>query len=116
MKVPRQPSILEETFAQQLRANDILFTREYKFSQDRMWRVDFRILTETGGSTNILVDLNGGTWMQKSGHSTGKGIARDYEKSNAAQLLGFMYLQYTMKELDNLEALDTVKRLLEAHK
>jgi len=60
--------------------------------------------------------LNGGTWMQKSGHSTGKGIQRDYEKANAAQILGFMYLQYTMKELDNLEALDTVKRLLEAHK
>jgi len=112
VKIPRELSELEETFALQLRSNFIVYEREYKFYLGRDWRVDFRILEYTGKPTNILVDMNGGTWMSKSGHNTGKGISRDYEKANAAQLLGFIYLQFTGKELDNLVALDTVKRLL----
>jgi hypothetical protein len=110
--IPRELSELEETFALQLRSNFIVFEREYKFYPSRNWRVDFLILEYTGKPTNILVDMNGGTWMSKSGHNTGNGIARDYEKSNAAQLMGFIYLQFTGKELDNLVALDTIKRLL----
>jgi hypothetical protein len=113
MKTTRKLSVLEETFDQQLRSNNIVFVREFKFHPKRLWRVDFHIYQYSGQPTTILVDLNGGTWMAKSGHSSGSGISRDYEKANAAQILGYMYLQYTMKELDNLEALDTVKRLLE---
>jgi homoaconitase/3-isopropylmalate dehydratase large subunit len=97
-------SELNETFAFQLKTAGIEFEREFRFDDVRKWRVDFRI---TG--TNLLVEMNGGTWMVKSGHSTAKGIQRDYEKSNAAQLSGYVYLQYTKTELDNLIALDAVR-------
>jgi len=97
-------SDLEELFAFQLTTAGIKFEREFRFDETRKWRIDFLI---TG--TNLLVEINGGTWMQKSGHSSAVGIQRDYEKSNAAQLAGYVYLQFTKKELDNLVALDTVR-------
>jgi len=103
-KLPKEPSPLEETFALQLTTTGIPFEREFVFDEIRKWRVDFHIL-----GTNLLVEMNGGTWMQKSGHSTATGIQRDYEKSNAAQLAGYVYLQYTKTELDNLIALDAVR-------
>lgn len=106
----KRVSKLEETLAFQLTTAGIAYEREYQFDPKRKWRVDFRIL-----GTNLLVEINGGTWMVKSGHSTGKGIERDYEKSNAAQLLGFTYLQYTKKEIDNLVALDTIREYQQTH-
>lgn len=106
-KKPKRLSELEETFALQLRSEGIKFEREFRFDPNRKWRADFRI--ENG---NILVDLSGGIWMMKSGHNTAKGIQRDYEKANAAQMDGFMYLQFSRDEVDNLSALDTIKSLL----
>lgn len=38
-------------------------------------------------SLNAVFEINGGTWI-KSGHTSGAGIRRDYEKSNLAQLHG----------------------------
>ena len=100
-------SDLEDTFAFQLSTAGISFEQQVKgLIPGRQFVMDFVF-------GHIIVEINGGTWMRKSGHNTSKGIHRDYEKSNLAQLNGYMYLQYTMKELDNLEALDTVKRLLE---
>jgi very-short-patch-repair endonuclease len=109
-KIPKELSELEESFALQLKTSGIEFEREFRFDRVRKWRVDFRIL-----ETFLLIEINGGTWMEKSGHSTAKGIQRDYEKSNAAQLLGYVYLQFTKKELDNLVALDTVRQWKQAH-
>jgi hypothetical protein len=109
-KLPKVLSELEETFNLQLFEAGISdFDREIELQEiDRKWRFDFFFPT-----IGAIVEINGGTWMQKSGHSTGKGIQRDYEKSNAAQLAGFKYLQFTGKEIDNRVAIDTVKRLLE---
>jgi len=110
-KLPPAPSVLEETFVLQLFEAGIKkyeYQREYKFDDKRDWRIDFYFW-----SIDLFVEFNGGTWMKKSGHNSAKGIQRDYEKSNAAQLAGFKYLQYTEKELDNRTAIDTVKRLLE---
>lgn len=95
----------EEYFADQLRENNITFKREAKFVKDRLYRADFLI-------RNIIIEINGGTWMQKSGHSTAKGIQRDYEKSNAAQLAGFMYLQFIPDEVYNSVAINTLKQAL----
>ena len=97
----------EEVFAGQLTDNSISFKREAKFIKGRLYRADFLI-------DKVIVEINGGTWMQKSGHSTAKGIQRDYEKSNAAQLAGFIYLQFIPDEVYNMIAIDTVKKLLES--
>jgi very-short-patch-repair endonuclease len=102
-------SDLEDTFAFQLTTAGIEFEQQVKgLIPGRQFVMDFFFR-----KAKLIVEINGGTWMQKSGHNTARGIQRDYEKANLAQLNGFMYLQYTSKELDNLEALDTVKQLLE---
>jgi very-short-patch-repair endonuclease len=110
VKIPKELSELEETFALQLRAENIKYDREYLFDPERLYRADFFF-----ESSNLIVEINGGTWMVKSGHNTGKGIQRDYDKCNRAQLLGFVYLQFTEKELNDLTALDTVKRYVRTH-
>ena len=106
-RLPKEESPLEIEFERQLIEEGIGFEREFRFAPERRWRADFRIL-----ETNLLVEMNGGTWMKKSGHNTTKGIQRDYEKSNAAQLAGFVYLQFTERELDNRTAIETVKEFI----
>lgn len=109
-KLPPALSVLEETFSLQLIEAGIKkdeYQREYVFDEVRKWRIDFYFWR-----IGTFVEFNGGTWMKKSGHNTAKGIQRDYEKSNAAQLAGFKYLQYTEKELNNRTAIETVKDLL----
>jgi hypothetical protein len=107
-KLPKEESYLEESFVLQLLEAGISdYEREYKFDENRDWRIDFYF-----PKVALFVEWNGGTWMKKSGHNTAKGIQRDYEKSNAAQLAGFTYLQFTEKELDNRTAIETVKEYL----
>lgn len=95
----------EEVFAGQLSDAGIEFIREYKFDPTRKYKADFYL-----PKGNIIVEINGGTWMKKGGHSTGRGIQRDYKKSNAAQLLGYVYLQFTPAEVYDLTAIQTVGR------
>jgi len=98
-------SDLEDTFAFQLKTAGIEFEQQVKgLIPGRQFVMDFFFC-----DAKLIVEINGGTWMKKSGHNTAQGIQRDYEKSNAAQLHGFTYLQYTKRELDNLTALDTVR-------
>lgn len=94
----------EEVFAGQLKDAGIVFVREYLFIPGRKYRADFAF-------NKIIVEINGGTWMQKSGHSTAQGIQRDYQKSNAAQLAGFIYLQFTPDEVYNNVAIETIKKV-----
>lgn len=99
-------SDLEEEFAFQLKTAGIPFEREVKFCPDRKFMADFMI------GDKLIVEINGGTWMRKSGHNTGVGIQRDYEKANRAQLLGYVYLQFTSNEINDLTALDTVRGMV----
>ena len=82
--------------------------RQYKFHANRKFLADF-----CWSEYRLIVEINGGTWMRKSGHNTAVGIHRDYEKSNCAQLMGHTYLQFTRKELDDLTAIETVKAFME---
>ena len=99
---------LADTLEWQLRAVGIEAIREYKFHPTRRWMADFAIPEK-----KLIIEVNGGTWMIKSGHNTGRGISRDYEKGNAAQLLGFTYLQYTRKEIEDGSALSEIEQYLE---
>lgn len=62
----------------------------------------------------LTVEINGGTWT-KSGHSTGKGIQRDYTKSNAAVMHGWCPLVFTADDVKDLTAVLTVKGFLTTH-
>ena len=76
--------------------------REYKFHPKRKWRADFCWTQE-----RVIVEVNGGT-HQRMGHSTGRGIHRDYEKVNAAQLMGYTCLQVDREMIESGEAVKMI--------
>lgn len=88
-------SKLEQKFIQlwDVSYPDIPLTSEVRFHPIRRWRFDFANM-----NTKIAIEINGGTWV-KSGHSSGQGIARDYEKLNEANLLGWTVFQLAGSQL-----------------
>ena len=73
----QQSVTLESEMLFQLRAVGIEPLTQYKFHPTRKFKADFAILEK-----KLIAEVNGGTWMVKSGHNTGQGISRDYEKAN----------------------------------
>lgn len=49
----------------------------------------------------IAIEIQGGTWMGKSGHNTGTGIARDSIKGNLAREQGWMVMAFTSDMLSS---------------
>ena len=100
-------SDLEDTFAFQLDALGIDYVRQYRAIKGRKFAWDFAFPDE-----RLLVEINGGTYTVGA-HSTGKGIARDYEKSNLAQLQGWRCLSFDGKAVRSGEAVEVVRKALE---
>lgn len=65
------------------------FETQYRFHPVRKWRFDFVLL-----EYKIAIEYNGGQWTGGR-HIRGAGYAKDLEKVNAAQMLGYIVLQYT---------------------
>lgn len=70
--------------------------REYRFHPERKWRFDFAI-----PSRMIAFEIMGGLYTPNSGHRSQAGIRRDYEKSNAAQELGWKVYSVTSKDIQD---------------
>ena len=101
-------SDLEDALAFQLDALGLTgYVREYQAIKGRKFRFDF-CFTEQ----RLLIEVNGGTFT-KGAHSTGRGIARDYEKSNLAQLQGWCCLAFDGKAVRSGEAVEVVRKALE---
>ena len=94
MKGKNIKSVLEITVAILLDSHGIQYQREYKFSFSRKFRFDFAILEH-----KIGIEIQGGQWLTKSGHNTGKGLQKDYEKLNLAQIEGWKVLQYSTDDI-----------------
>jgi hypothetical protein len=56
---------------------------EYRFHPDRKWRFDF-----AWPEQRVYLEVQGGIWIS-GGHSRGAGMKRDWEKFNAATVLGW---------------------------
>lgn len=86
---------------------------QYRFHPVRKWTLDFAWPCESGG---VAVEIQGGTFSRaKSGHTSGVGVQRDNEKSNAAILLGWWVLKYSSKDLDT-RPVQVVEEIIEAIK
>ena len=85
--------------------------REYVFAPERRFRADYCWLSHRTKWFGVIVEKNGGVW-HKGGHSSPKGILRDWEKSNLAQTLGYIYLQYSPQQLLLPATIQTLKELL----
>ena len=102
-------SKLEDLFAFQLDALGLTgYVREYQAITGRKFRFDFAWLEH-----RLLVEVNGGTYT-KGAHSTGQGIARDYEKANLATLDGWRVLMFDGKAVKSGEAVEVIRQALEA--
>ena len=82
--------------------------REYQAIKGRKFRFDFSWLEH-----RLLVEVNGGTYTQGA-HSTGQGIARDYEKANLAVLQGWRVLMFDGKAVKSGVAVEVIRQALEA--
>lgn len=81
---------------------------EFHFSIERNYRLDYAI-----PKYKIGIEVNGGVWAKgNSGHSSGKGILRDYEKSNLAQSLGWKLIIVTPKEMKNFKILSIIQTFI----
>lgn len=98
---------LEDSLMFQFQAVGLNPIRQYKFHPNRKYLADFGF-----PEFRLIVEVNGGIWLAKSGHNTGTGIIRDYKKSNCAQLMGYIYLQFTADEVNNGEALAMVEEYI----
>lgn len=79
---------------------------EVVFAPPRKYRADYVFR-----DAKVIVEKNGGIWT-KGGHSSGRGILRDYAKSNLAQLEGWTYLVYTPQQLESGAAIEDLKAVL----
>ena len=69
--------------------------REVQFHPTRKWRFDF-----VWPEQRVAVEIHGGTFMKgRTGHTSGVGVQRDCEKSNAATMLGWRVLHFTTQDL-----------------
>ena len=102
-------SALEAELALQIKALGLPEpVREYRAIAGRKFRFDFAWLEQ-----RLLVEVNGGTYTQGA-HSTGRGIARDYERANLAVLHGWRVLTFDGKAVKSGEAVEVIRQALEA--
>jgi very-short-patch-repair endonuclease len=69
------------------------YEREVRFDLSRKWRWDFVLKDH-----RIAVEICGQIW-KKGGHSTGKGIQRDYDKANHGTMLGYRVLHFSTEDV-----------------
>lgn len=81
---------------------DIDLMTEYEFHPKRKFRFDFCSIPAMVG-----IEIQGGTWTT-GGHSTGKGIQRDYEKISEAQMLGWLVFPLTPEKAGELSQLHKI--------
>lgn len=85
--------------------------REWRFDPARKWRFDF-----AWPSFKLALEVEGGTWQKRGGHTTGMGYQKDCEKYNHALELGWRVLRYTpqMVEKDPQGVIDQIVRVIGA--
>jgi len=93
----------EETFALHCRIDQLPKpVREHKFHPDRRWRFDF-----AWPDMMIACEIEGGTWIQGR-HNRGSSIEKDYEKYNAAALLGWRVFRFSTQMVRNGTAIRVI--------
>lgn len=73
--------------------------REHLYVPGRRYRADM-----AWPEHRLLVEVQGGIWSPKSGHSGGSGITKDIERGNAATLAGWRVLRFGPQHIRSGEA------------
>lgn len=106
-------SYLEEYFARLWRQHGCKcpLQAEYRFHPPRLFRFDF-----AWPDKKVAVEIEGGIYMAKGGHTNVKGFNANCEKHNLATLDGWRFFRFTEKMLTNdpVGCVETVRKLLKA--
>jgi hypothetical protein len=101
-------SDVEDVFIFQIRAVGLPAPRrEAKIIAGRKFRFDF-----VWDSVKLAVEIQGSTWRPNTGHTSGVGIARDYEKHNLAVLAGWRTLFFTTQAVKDGSAITFLEKVL----
>jgi len=97
--MPRQPSKLEHQFSIALRAHgkDLPpHETEVRFTPPRLFRWDFAWVDQ-----KVAVEIEGGIYQAKGGHTNVNGYNANCEKHNLGELNGWRLLRFTERMLSN---------------
>jgi hypothetical protein len=102
-------SKLESRFAHLWAARypEIDLSSEYKFHPDRKYRLDFAHLPSQVG-----IEIQGGLFMAKSGHSSIHGMLRDCRKTLLAASVGWLIVPLVAPQLDDGETLSLLAEVI----
>lgn len=86
---------------------------EFYFSTERLFRIDYAIpVLPDSSCIKIAIEVNGGVWSKgNSGHSSGTGILRDYEKANFLQSMGWKLIIVTPDQLMTPRVIDLIRSI-----
>ena len=107
-------SAAEILLAAQLEQAGIPFEREYKFHPSRKWRADFAVwgiepLFRL--EADILIEVDGATWtMGRHNHPT--SVAKEYERTAAAAILGYRMIRCTTEQVNDGTCLLWIRQAL----
>jgi hypothetical protein len=73
---------------------DIDMHSEYQFHPRRKFRFDFAHLP-----SRTAIELQGGIWVTGTGHNSGAGLLRDYEKLNLATINGWNVFMFADSQI-----------------
>ena len=90
--------------SQLLEAGITDFVREFKAIDGRKFKWDFAFLRD-----RLLIEVQGGVFMRRGGHTSGVGVTRDCEKHNLAYLAGWGDLLVTSQMVKEGRALTWIK-------
>jgi very-short-patch-repair endonuclease len=80
--------------------------REHEFHPTRAFRFDL-----AWPEIKLGVEIDGGIWMPRSGHTSGKGYTADREKDAEALCLGWTVLRVTTDQVKNGSAIKWLLRI-----
>lgn len=109
-KLPDVESDLERFFLFALRAFGPelpIPTTQARLVPGRRYRFDF-------SWDGLVVEINGGTWLARSGHSGGAAIDKDYWRLNEVVAEGYRVMMFSSSMLrrDPRQCIELVKRAL----
>ena len=110
LKNSHKRSAVEDVFAVQLHKAGITdFRRNARFIPGRRFEADFY-----WPKLRLVVEVDGGLWMPKGGHTSGSGAKRDRERDILAYISGqLLTIRVASDHVRSEEAIDWVKQILE---
>lgn len=109
VKRKNKKTVVEELMASQLHDAGLApFQQNAYFIRGRKFQADF-----WWPEKRIALEVDGGVWMPRSGHTSGAGYTSDRERDVEALLQGIITVRYTSDQVRNGYAISTFKRIFD---